>query len=70
MIKAALQPVRRAGQRGFDIALGDRERAEKVGLQSLVDNRRAGGQRRFGARPPPANRSSSAVTNAAASSAA
>ena len=69
VIKAALQPVRGAGKLGFDITLGDRERPEKVGLQSLVDNRRA--------RPSAASAltmagrwSSSAVTKAAASSAA
>src|SRR6516164_11195858 len=39
MIESALQPVRRAGQCFVDIALRDRERAEELGVQLLVDDR-------------------------------
>ena len=49
MIKAALQSVRRERQRRAGIALGNRERAEKIGLQLVVNDRRTRGERHFGA---------------------
>ena len=48
VIEPALQSVRRAGHRGSDIAFGNRKRAEEVGAQMLVDQRRVGGECRFG----------------------
>ena len=39
MIKAPLQPVRRARERGFDVALADGEGADQVGVESVVHDR-------------------------------
>src|SRR5262245_7545202 len=47
MIKAALQLVRGARERGSDVALADGEGANEVGLEFIVDDRSARAQRRF-----------------------
>src|SRR5262249_60391184 len=47
MIKAPLQLVRGARERGGDVTLADREGANEVGLEFVVDDRSARAQRRF-----------------------
>ncbi len=47
VVEAALQAVRRGGEHRLGVALADRERADQVGVEALVDERRAGAQRRF-----------------------
>ena len=42
VMEAALEPVRRARQRGVDIALADAELADQVGADMVVQHRRAG----------------------------
>ena len=48
MVKAPLDPVRRVRQRAVDIALGDAEFPDQVGVVSVVQHRGARLQRRFG----------------------
>ena len=48
MMEAALEPARRALERAVGIALADRESADQVGAEAIVNDRRAGAERRFG----------------------
>ena len=47
VVEAPLEPVRRARQRAVDVALGDTEFSDQVGLVFVVQHRGAGHQRRF-----------------------
>ena len=48
MVKAPLQAARCARERGVGIALADGERADEVGAETLMHDRRAGSERAFG----------------------
>ena len=48
MVEAALQAVRRGGQHRGGIALADRELADQIGVEAVVDERRTWTERRLG----------------------